>query len=150
MRHEITTSIEVEAPPEAVWEVLADLPGHAAWNPFITAASGDAAVGARLHLRLNPPGGKSMRFRPVVTCAEEARVLEWLGSMGVRGLFDGRHRFELEAIAIGTRLVQREEFRGLLVRFGRKALDGRTRRGFEEMNVALRRRVLERRRASAF
>ena len=142
MAHQITTEVDIEAPPAAVWEVLVDLARHADWNPFIVAAHGEVAVGNRLDLRLQPPGGRGMRFRPRVTVAD-GQVFEWLGHLGVKGLFDGRHRFELRPTpAGGTTLVHGETFTGLLVRVLARSLDGPTRAGFEQMNAALRERVL--------
>ena len=76
-----------------------------------------------------------------VTEVSPGEALEWLGHLGVPGVFDGRHRFELSAIGAGTHVVQREWFRGVLVRPLRRSLDSGTRAGFEAMNVALRRRV---------
>jgi hypothetical protein len=93
---------------------------------------------------MQPPGGRALTFRPAVTALEPGRLLEWLGHLGVPGLFDGRHRFELRATGAGTRLVQSESFRGLLVRPMRRSLDDRTRSGFVAMNEALARRVADR------
>jgi hypothetical protein len=99
-------------------------------------------VGERLTNRLQPPGGKAMTFRPTVTAVEPNRTFEWLGRLGLPGIFDGRHRFELEATASGgTRLVHTEHFRGILVRFMRKSLDTKTLQGFELMNAALKTRA---------
>lgn len=141
MRHRISTEIDIAAPPEAVWAQLTDLPGYAAWNPFIPSASGTVAVGQRLSLRLQPPGGRSLPIRPTVTEVQEGAVLEWLGHLGVPGLFDGKHRFELTASPQGTHLVHRESFTGLLVRPLRGFLDGGTLAGFRAMNEALRARA---------
>lgn len=138
MRHELHTQVEIAAPPRVVWKVLTDLEAYPLWNPFITEARGDIAVGARLTNRLQPPGGKAMTFRPVITAAEPAHTLEWLGRFGVPGVFDGRHRFELVATPSGgTRVVHTEHFRGALVRLMRTTLDTRTLDGFEAMNAAL-------------
>jgi hypothetical protein len=140
VRHELRTEIDIEASPEQVWRHLVDLPAYAAWNPFITSATGSVQVGQRLTLRMQPPGGRAMTFRPQVTEVAPGEVLEWLGHLAVPGLFDGRHRFELTATPSGTHLVQREEFAGLLVRPLRRSLDGGTRAGFQAMNEALRQR----------
>ena len=144
MRHDIRTTIEIEAAPEAVWAELVALEEHSGWNPFIVSASGEVAVGSKLDLRLRPPGGKGMRFRPRVTAVDPARLLEWIGHVGVPGLFAGRHRFELETTATGTRLIHSESFSGVLVRLAKRSLDQGTRAGFELMNEALRERVLAR------
>ncbi|MGY1753344.1 SRPBCC family protein [Blastococcus sp. SYSU D01042] len=142
MRHRISAEIEIAAPPQAVWERLTDLPGYAAWNPFIPSATGTVAVGERLALRLQPPGGRALPIRPTVTEVVPGAVLEWLGHLGAPGVFDGRHRFELTPTRQGTRLVQSEAFSGLLVRPLRGFLDGGTLAGFRAMNDALRARVL--------
>jgi len=138
MRHELRTEVEIDAPVETVWTVLTDLDSYTHWNPFITDASGDVAVGEKLVNRLQPPGGKPMTFKPVVTAVEPARIFEWLGRPGVPGVFDGRHRFELEPTPSGgTRVAHSEQFRGVLVRLMRKSLDTQTLAGFEAMNTAL-------------
>ena len=84
-----------------------------------------------------------MTLRPTVTEVSPGAALEWLGHLGVRGIFDGRHRFELSATGSGTHLVHREESGGVLIRPLRGWLDGDTRSGFEAMNAALRRRARE-------
>ena len=144
MRHDLCTAIDIEADPELVWPHLTDLAAYAEWNPFITAATGEVAPGRRLSLRMEPPGGRAVTFRPHVTAVSTASTLEWLGHLGVPGLFDGRHRFDLIPTETGTRLIQRETFTGLLVRPFRRGLDRGTLAGFEAMNAALRQRVLER------
>ena len=143
MRHDIRTEIDIEAPPDEVWAHLADLDAYAEWNPFITKAEGAAEPGRRLSLRMKPAGGRAITIRPRVTAASPGTSLEWLGHLGLPGIFDGRHRFELTATPTGTHLVQRETFGGVLVRPLRRSLDTDTRAGFEAMNGALRRRVLE-------
>ena len=146
MRHDLCTAIDIEADPELVWPHLTDLAAYAEWNPFITAAAGEVAPGRRLELRMEPPGGRAVTFRPHVTAVSTDSALEWLGHLGVPGLFDGRHRFDLIPTETGTHLIQRETFTGLLVRPIRRALDRGTVAGFEAMNAALRTRVLEARR----
>ncbi|MDT0278243.1 SRPBCC domain-containing protein [Blastococcus goldschmidtiae] len=143
MRHRISAAVDIEAPPDAVWARLTDLAGYADWNPFIPSASGELRPGERLSLRLQPPGGRALPIRPTVTEVVEGSAFEWLGHLGVPGLFDGRHRFELTPTAQGTRLVQSESFSGVLVRPLRGFLDGGTLAGFRAMNDALRQQVLD-------
>jgi hypothetical protein len=141
MRHVLHTEIDIPAPPEAVWQHLADLPAYRAWNPFITEATGKVAVGEQLTIRVQA-GDRATTFRPTVTAADTNQVFEWLGQLGVPGLFSGRHRFELTPTTTGCRVVQSETFHGLLVRPLRRSLDASTRAGFEAMNDALAHRVL--------
>jgi len=70
------------------------------------------------------------------------RELRWLGRLGLPRLFDGEHIFQIEPLGpIRSRFVQRERFRGLLVPLLARSLSRDARRGFEEMNRALRERV---------
>ena len=141
MHHALRTSIDIDAPPRVVWDVLVDLDAYAEWNPFIVSSSGSVAVGERLTNRMEPPGGRGLTFKPVVTEVADQQVLEWLGRLGVPGIFDGRHRFELSEQGGRTRLEQSESFFGILVPFMRKSLDGQTLQGFEAMNAALKERA---------
>lgn len=142
MRHELHTEVTIDAPPETVWKVITDLNQYSEWNPFIVSATGEVAVGERLTNRMQPPGGKAMTFKPTVTEVNAGETFEWLGRLGLPGVFDGRHRFDLSPTADGgTRVVHSEQFKGVLVRFMRKSLDTRTKQGFEVMNTALKTRV---------
>ncbi len=141
MRYRLHTDIEIDAPSEAVWDILIDLDGYADWNPFVVSSQGTVAVGEQLTNRMQPPGGRAITFRPKVTAVEKDRVFEWLGRPGLPGIFDGRHRFEIEATPTGSRFTHTEAFNGLAVRFMRKSLDGQTLQGFEAMNSALKARA---------
>jgi hypothetical protein len=138
------TDIVIDAPPSAVWAVLSDLAGHAGWNPFLVGMSGRLAPGERLRVTLSPPGGRRMTMRPVVTEVTPDQALEWWGHLGFRGVFDGRHRFELFPHGTGTRLVQSEVFTGVLVPFLSRSLDAGTAAGFALMNAALKSQVEQR------
>jgi len=83
-----------------------------------------------------------MTFKPRVKAAHPPREFAWLGHLFIPGLFDGEHRFVIEETENGgTRLTQREEFRGVLVGMFWKSLEPSTRRGFEAMNAALKLRA---------
>jgi hypothetical protein len=78
----ISATVDIAATPERVWAVLADLAAYPEWNPFIRSASGKLADGARLTLRLVPPGGRAMTFRPTVLAARPGELLRWIGRLG--------------------------------------------------------------------
>ena len=128
-------------PPSEVWRVLTDFAAYPQWNPFVRRVEGEVRVGARLHVYIQPSGGKGMSFRPTVLVADPDREFRWLGHLWVPGLFDGEHSFVIEPMGDGrVRFIQRERFGGLLVPLLSKMLDGETRSGFEEMNRALKMR----------
>ena len=137
MAHDLHTEIDIDAAPETVWAILTELADYPDWNPFITSSTGTVAVGERLVNRLEPPGGSAMTFKPTITEVDEGRVFEWLGRLGVPGVFDGRHRFELVPDGNGTRLIHTEHFNVVLVPLMKKNLDSSTVAGFEAMNAAL-------------
>jgi hypothetical protein len=142
MAKQLRAEIDIHATPERVWQVLTDLPAYPGWNPFITRAEGEVRQGGRLTLRMQPVGGRAMTFRPTVLEATEGRRLRWLGRLLVAGLFDGEHSFTIRPLGDGqVRLVQQEDFRGLLVPLLARSLDRRTLPGFERMNQALKRRA---------
>ena len=142
-RNELRAEIDIDADPDSVWAVLMDFETYPEWNPFIQPIEGSQAVGATLRLRIQPPDGRGMTLTPHVTVIEPGRAFGWLGSLGIRHIFDGAHRFQLEPIDGGrrTRFVQSERFRGVLLPFVRRSVLPPTLRGFEAMNLALADRV---------
>ncbi len=139
---EIVTEIEINASAERVWQLLTDFAAYPQWNPFIRRAKGEAKPGARLKVYIQPSGAKGMSFRPTVLTAEANRELRWVGHLLVPGLFDGEHIFTIEPMGANrVRFIQREILTGLLVPLFALWLEANTRRGFEEMNRALKARA---------
>ena len=140
--HQLQSEIEIDAGPERVWSSLTDFAAYPEWNPFIRFIRGTAEQGARLEVRIQPSGARGMTFRPSVVVADAGREFRWLGRLLLPGLFDGEHRFIIEPIAAGkVRFQQSERFSGILVPIFRGSLDRDTKRGFEEMNRALKARA---------
>jgi hypothetical protein len=141
---EIATEIEIVSSAARVWEVLTRFDAYPEWNPFIRRASGELREGGRLEVFIQPPGAKGMTFRPVLLRVSSQRELRWLGRLWLPRLFDGEHAFTIEALeGDRVRFVQRECFRGILVPLLWRSLDRGVRRGFEEMNRALKQRAEE-------
>jgi len=139
---ELRTEIEIDAPAERVWAVLTDFDRFPDWNPFIRRIHGNAQVGSRLDVFLGASGTRGMQFRPIVTTVVPNRELRWLGRLGLPRLFDGEHIFQIEPLgSTRARFIQWERFRGLFVPLLARSLKRDARRGFEEMNQALRARV---------
>jgi hypothetical protein len=136
----IATAIDIDAPAAAIWRVLVDFPAYPEWNPFIRRITGEVRPGARLEVTVQPPNRKPMTFRPTVRAADPGRELRWLGRVLLPGIFDGEHAFIIEAATRGCRLRHEETFRGIIVPAFAAILDD-TARGFESVNVALKKRV---------
>src|SRR5262245_53968193 len=90
---------------------------------------------------MQPEGGRAITFRPTVREAVAPRRLCWLGHLLVPGIFDGEHSFTIEPVGGGVRLVQQEDYRGVLVPLFARSLDRRTLPAFERMNQALKQRA---------
>jgi hypothetical protein len=136
----IETAIDIDAPADVVWAVISDFAGYPEWNPFMLEIVGERTPGTRLTVTMQNPGGRPTRFRPTVL-ESPARSLRWIGHVLVPGIFDGAHEIRVDATETGTRFVQREEFKGILLPLIWRTLDTKTRAGFEAMNEALRARA---------
>lgn len=142
MAKQLRTQIDIDATPERVWQVLTDFDAYPQWNPFLLQANGTPVSGQRLTIQMRPEGGRAMTFRPVVREVVPQRRLRWLGHLLVPGIFDGEHSFTIEPLESGgVRLVQQEDFRGILVPLFARSLDRRTLPAFESMNRALKQRA---------
>ena len=138
---EISSSIDISAPPGRVWQILTDFAFYPDWNPFIEEIAGPLKVGERLHVRIRPPGGKSMTFKPTILTVEENRKIHWLGRLLLPGLFDGEHHLEISPMGSGSSFRQAEKFSGILVRVIGGGTFEQTQRGFAQMNEALKQRA---------
>jgi hypothetical protein len=128
--------------PGRIWTILTDFAAYPDWNPFIRSIHGVLQQGSRLEVRIEPSGTKGMTFRPTVLVTATGRELRWLGHLLFPGVFDGEHRFVIKTVAAGkVRLQQSEQFTGILVPMFRRRIDRETKRGFEEMNIALKSRA---------
>src|SRR5436853_514311 len=77
-------------------------------------------------------------FRPIILDVEPKRELHWIGRLAVPGLFSGEHIFTIEPLGKNhVRFIHREIFTGLFVLIYAGNFDKSIRRGFEEMNQAL-------------
>lgn len=112
----IRTEILIHAQPEKVWKILTDFDQFPAWNPFIPQLKGVVKEGNKITVRIEPPGGKGMTFRPKVVTLKKEEELKWLGHFLFKGLFDGEHTFQLIDNGDGpTTFVQSEKFTGWMV-----------------------------------
>lgn len=138
--HSIYTTIDIDAPAETVWDVLADFAAYPEWNGY-TRITGEPAEGARLTVAPGPDAGSMPTFKPRVLRAED-NELRWRGHLWVRGLFDGEHSFVVEEVSPDeSRLIQSEEFSGLLAGLILRRYGNQTEETFEAVNAALKARA---------
>lgn len=138
----ISSEVHIAATPEQVWSVLVDFAAYEQWNPLLISVQGQAVPGTKLRGRFRLPDGKEFPFRPKILDVEPERLLRWRGKLGIRGLFDGVHLFELSARDGGTWFVQSERFTGVLVPFS-PSIIRQSQEQFHAFNKALKARVEE-------
>lgn len=142
MKKTIHTEITINAPIETVWAILTDFPAYPQWNSFVIEISGKLVAGEHLHVCVQPKEGRTMRFKPRIIVYQAPQELRWLGSLPLRGLFDGEHFFQLDALSEGvTRLAHGEHFSGIFVGLMAKSLERQTLPAFEQMNRELKQRA---------
>lgn len=139
---DLSNELEIDASAERVWQVLTDFASFPQWNPFIHRASGEPKTGTRLEVHVQASGTHGATSRPLVLKAESNRELRWLERLLIPGLLDVEHIFTIEPLGTDrVRFTQRELLTGLLVPLGAHRRNADARRGFREMNLALKARA---------
>jgi hypothetical protein len=136
---EISTAVQIDAPPQQVWAILADLASYAQWNPLFREASGQLTAGSTVTLKTVRPGTRRVTTIKVkVLAAEPGAQLRWVSSLP--GIITGEHSFTLTPADGGTQLVQTETYRGLLSHMSAKSIS-RAKASFEALNQAIKYRA---------
>ena len=139
---ELNNELEINASAERVWHVLTDFASFPQWNPFLQRVSGELTAGRRLDVHTQASGTRGSTSRPTVLKVEPSRELRWFERSLLPGLLNVEHIFTI--VSLGTdrvRFTQRAIFTGVFSSLpaGRRNTD--TRRGFREMNQALKLRA---------
>lgn len=137
MKQEIRTEIIIDATAEKIYDILTNLATYSSWNPFIIQSEGEAKVGNTIKNSMKN-GDKTIVFKPKVIKAEKAVAFEWLGSLFIKGLFDGHHYFHIQKINENQiNLIHGEKFSGILSGMILRKIADETRNNFIKMNRAL-------------
>jgi hypothetical protein len=131
----ISSDILIHNSPRSVWQVLTVTSEYPSWNPMINRISGDLREGNVIEV------DEGVVFHPQVLAFRIDRELRWKGHVWIPGIFDGEHRFLLEAQGEDTRLIQSESFTGILVGRLTRGIIDETVEAMQEMNRALKTRA---------
>jgi len=135
----LETTIIINAPIQTVWTIFSDFKKYPEWNPFVHSLNGAVEVGEQIEITL-----PQMNFKPRVLKYNHQDELRWRGKLGVKGIFDGEHYFQMEAMGDDqTKFIHGEHFSGLLMPFMIRQLNGSIKDGFIEMNEAFKKRSEE-------
>jgi uncharacterized protein YndB with AHSA1/START domain len=119
--------IHVEAAPDTVWDVLADIRGWPGWNPDVRSATVDGEVAEGTAFRWKSGPGT---IASVLRLVDRPRALGWTGStLGIRAV----HVWHLEPRDGGTFVRTQESFEGALVRLLRGSMQKTLRGSLERM-----------------
>ena len=138
----VTQQIDIYASRIQVWQVLADLTAHNAWNPNfqVEEVPPHLKVGAQARLHAAPDTPQARVFTIEILEVTEPAVLEWQG--GEPGVFQGIHRFELhEQGPNQTQLVNSESFSGEMAATVLQTSRSGLEQEFAAFNEALKKRV---------
>ncbi len=126
--------VAIQASPDAVWNLLTDLPGYPRWNPYIYPATGRVAAGETLDLELHA-GGQTAEVEVTVFSVTPNHVLSWGGTLlGV----SRKLTFTIDDLGSGrVDLTADEQFSGLLLPFV-GGIPDQAQQGLDEMVRALR------------
>ena len=89
--------IEIAAPPEIVWGIIADLERWGSWNPLYTRMAGEAREGARIEMTVAVPGMKPIDTAATLFTLRPGECLEY-GMSQLGGLLRAFRFVELREI----------------------------------------------------
>ena len=111
----IVSVVDINAPGDRVWQVLTDLNGYRAWNPFLTSASGTIAPGNTLTVAAKI-GNRTITFHPRISAVEPGKNLVWVDRLLSPEFFQDEHEFEvIEIDQSHTRVIQSAHVKGIMV-----------------------------------
>lgn len=133
--------IGIHAPDEVVWDILADIPGWADWNPMYPRAEGVIRIGDRWTAELALPGQSPRTINPVILDWAPYDHIHWRLDM-MRGWVRTIRFLEIEVMGEENVIFSNGEiFDGSLGGFAAKRLRRPIIDSFEAMNEALKARA---------
>jgi len=127
----VATAIDVKAPAEIVWSVLADIEEWPSWNRAVASVSiqGDIAPGTEFEWKAGPG-----RIRSTLLQVERPSFIAWSGqTLGLRA----NHAFALHANGERTTVRTEESYTGLVARLLRVPIRRSLARALDEGLVDL-------------
>lgn len=137
-RKSVHTEILIPAKPEQVWSVLTDTKNYDQWNKILTPIDGELRVGETVKYRFSQDADNSYEISSTVRAIIKNQLLNQGG--GTTGILTFDHRYQLQQVDAGTKVVIHEDYRGIAVPFWNPAPVAVA---YERLNQALKERVLK-------
>lgn len=134
----IDTEIEIEGTAQEVFIIFTNTDNYSKWNPFFKSIKGQMNEGSVIEIFMQPAGEKGMTIIRKITRYHPYTELCWAGALIHKSLFAGEYSIKIEELKDNrVKFKHCEEFRGLLIPLLKTKLNKEIRKGFEEMNKAL-------------
>lgn len=134
-------TVEIDAPIELVWDVLADVGRYGDWNPFTPCVDADLTVGSPIHLDVRL-GGSRRRQTEWIRAVEPPTLLSWGTHMVAPLLLDSLREQRMTALSEARcTYCSTLALDGWLTPLVKVSYGAIVRRGFNDVGAALKRRA---------
>lgn len=112
----VHAEVDIDANPTLVWSILTDVENASVWNSVLVPESGQLKVGNTIEYAFyQNEGGEPSRMSAKVHELVEEQLINQKGGMPFVIEFD--HRYLMEKSSSGTKLMIKENYRGIMVPF---------------------------------
>jgi hypothetical protein len=138
----VRAEIEIDAPPERIFDILTDLKSYAAWNPFTPRVESTLRLGDPVHLYVRLRGERLSHRVEYVSANERPVRLCWGVTLGAPFLLRAERCQTLTRIdERRTRFVNQDVLRGWLAPLVMRLFGPAMQRGFESVATTLKQRA---------
>jgi len=138
----VRAEIQIDAPPERIFDILTDLKSYGAWNPFTPRVESTLRLGDPVHLHVRLLGSRLSHRVEYVSRNERPVALCWGAAIGAPFLLRAERCQRLERIdERRTRFVNEDVLRGWLAPLAMRLFGPAMQRGFEDVAIALKQRA---------
>lgn len=137
-RKSVHSEIVIPAAPNQVWTILIDTKSYGQWNKVLIPLEGSLQEGSTVKYAFYQEADTSYEILSNVKKIIENQLLNQGG--GMPGILTFDHRYVLESVDEGTKVIIHEDYRGIGVPFWNPAP---VEASYNRLNQALKNRVIE-------
>ncbi|NGM71271.1 SRPBCC domain-containing protein [Natronolimnobius sp. AArcel1] len=138
---ELSDTIEIDQPVDAVWQVITDLNAYDEWNPYLSIQQGTPAEETTIVVDITPSAGPNRTETGKLTTVLPSRQLQWEAVAFYHRLYTSGHAMELESLdETTTQVTNRRWLGGVLAYF---VATDKVEADLSAMNIALADRLTE-------
>ena len=135
-RKSVYAEATINASPADVWAMITDPESYASWNPILIKAKGEYVEGGAVTYQMKIGDAEPTEVTPLIKQIKTNEMLHQGG--GMTGILTFDHRWQLEAVPGGTKVVQQEEYTGIGVWFWDPSeVEQQYQQGLDAMKVIL-------------